>query len=265
MAEPLVARMVQFTIPAEYEEAYIYPIGDLHLGDPACDLAKLYGYLNHIKSIPNGYILLNGDLANIATRASVSDVYAEEYPVREQRKRLVSMFEPVRDRIIAMTGGNHELRLSRETGDDFNETLAMMLGIESRYKVGEVYIKLSVGEHRERGRTQEPVHYSIYMTHGSRGGRRAGATANQLEDLASIVDADIYVAGHTHKKMVFAAGFHRIDINHATVRATKHLHVSTGGYLKREGYPIEKGYAPTWLGSARIRVDGRKKDAHASV
>jgi hypothetical protein len=257
--------MVVAELPREMEEAYLYPIGDLHLGDPACDLDKLYRYLKVIGEADNRYILLNGDLANVATKSSKSDTYREEFPTGEQVKRLVAIFEPFRDRILAMTGGNHEARISRETGIDINETVAIMLGIPGRYRFGEVYLKVSVGEYREKGKPQKPVVYTLYMTHGSRGGRKAGGTANQLEDFGLITDADIYVSGHTHKKMVFPLGFHRIDARSGTVRAMKHLCVSTGAYLKREGYAIECAFTPTWPGSVRIRLDGRRHDAHASV
>lgn len=265
MAEPLVAHMVCAELPRTHEEAYIYPIGDLHLGDPACDLDKLYRYLKVIGEADNRYIILNGDLANVATKSSKSDVYGDQFPTGEQVKRIVAIFEPYRDRILAMTGGNHEARISRETGIDINETIAIMLGIPGRYRVGEVYLKVALGEFRKKGYSQRPVVYTFYMTHGSRGGRKAGGTANQLEDLGLICDCDVYVSGHTHKKMVFAQGFHRVDRNTGTVRAVKHLCVSTGAYLKREGYAITHTFTPTWPGSARIRLDGRRHDAHASV
>ena len=38
--------------------------------------------------------------------------------------------------------------------------------------------------------------YTIYTTHGRGGGRKEGAKAIRLADMASIVDADIYIHSH---------------------------------------------------------------------
>jgi predicted phosphodiesterase len=257
--------MVVAQLPTTLEEAYIYPIGDLHLGDPSCTIDKLGRYLDSIGNRPNAYILLNGDLANTAIRSSVSNVHQEVMSVDDQVTELKRIFLPYRDRILAMTGGNHEARVSRETGLDLNHVIAALLGIEDRYRDGEVYLKVSLGQYRTTGKAQTRVTYQFYMTHGWAGGRRAGATANMLEDASRITDADVYVLGHTHKKMAFPLGYHRADPRNNTIVTVKRLFVSTGAYLSRDGYAVDKGYPPVWPGSARIRLDGRTKDAHASV
>lgn len=260
--------MVEARLPREFDECYIYPIGDIHLGDPANNLDKLHRYLDWILSVPNAYIILNGDLANVATRSSVSDVYGEQFPVQEQLERLVKIFTPVKDRVLCLTGGNHEERLSKEVGFDLTRWLAISLGIVDRYRPGEVYLKVAVGEYRQHQKSSAAqVVYTIYVTHGWAGGRRASATSNQLEELSRITDCDLFIVGHTHKKMTFAGGYHRPDVRSNKVIAVKRLFVSTGAYLNRtpESYATKKGYAPTWPGSPRIRLDGRRKDAHASV
>jgi len=171
MASDTVARLHRIDLPETLECAYIYPIGDLHLGDPHHDPEKLYRYLKFVRETDNAYIILNGDLANIATANSVSDTYSETCSVRDQRKQLVKMFTPVRDRILGCTGGNHEHRIYRETGEDFTEVIATLLDIP--YFEDEMWLKVSLGRYSQHGKSQKPVVYSVYATHGFGGGRNA--------------------------------------------------------------------------------------------
>ena len=46
------------------ERIYVYPIGDVHIGDPNCDYDKLKTYLGWIENSPDGiprYAILTGD------------------------------------------------------------------------------------------------------------------------------------------------------------------------------------------------------------
>ena len=75
-------------------------------------------FCRQIASDQNAYIILGGDLMNNATRSSVSNVFEERIRPRDQKKQLVTLLEPVRDRILCMVSGNHERRSGKDADDD---------------------------------------------------------------------------------------------------------------------------------------------------
>ena len=85
-------------------------MADLHIGDAHCDLPLIRERLKSVQEEPDTALILNGDILNNATKTSVSDCYSEVLPPMEQIQRAVELFEPVKDKILAVTTGNHERR-----------------------------------------------------------------------------------------------------------------------------------------------------------
>ena len=57
---------------SEHREFYLLVLNDIHIGAPGCNIDKLIRYLKTVKSIPNCYIILNGDLMNNANNLGKS-------------------------------------------------------------------------------------------------------------------------------------------------------------------------------------------------
>ena len=206
-------------------------LADLHLGDKHCDEALIKKRIDHIRDTENAFLILNGDILNWASKMSVSDVYAETLSPMEQIKKYVDLFAPVKEKIIAMTQGNHENRAYRTEGVDLTQIVARELGIEDRYSPESCVVFLRVGHYCRPGRHGEPVPYVIFCNHGSGGGRKEGAKAIRLADMASIVDADIYVHSHTHMPMAFRQSFFRVSIHNQSVQQVDRLFVNTAAAL----------------------------------
>lgn len=249
----------EIILSRDFDCIYLIPISDLHLGDPHCNLEKFYGYQKWIEGTPNAYVLLNGDIMNTATKGSVSDVYAETIPPKEQVKLAEKLFTPIKDKILAMTSGNHERRIYKDSGYDISETLAEKIG--AYYSPDEVFLKLKFGKDAHA----KPVTYTLYMTHGWGSGRTAGAKVNNLQKLSDIVLADIYIASHTHFMTAHQDIYFVPDEHNKRVRQIKRTYVSSGAFLDRGGYGVQKGYPGAKLGSPRLRLDGRRKDCHVSI
>lgn len=243
----------------DHEAVYIIPISDVHIGDPALNDRKLQGYIDWIAENPNAYVILNGDILNTAIKDSVSDVYHETMNPQDQLRYAKKVFEPIADRILCIVRGNHELRIARATGIDTCEILAAYLGVY--YAGDEALLKLRFGK-RKNGK---PITYIIYATHGWGGGRTPGAKVNNLSKLANIVIADVYIASHTHFMTVHQDRIFVPDKRNNKVEDMKRTFVSSGAFLERGGYAVQKGYGPAKLGSPRLRLDGRKKDVHCSI
>ena len=259
----VVAEVFVRQLPKSLDCAYIYPIGDIHTGDPASNTKKLKGYLEWILSVPNAFIILMGDLANVAICDSVSDTYSETEHPGDQYDSVVDLFRPAAKagRILGMISGNHERRIYRKTGIDISKLMARELGVP--YSPDEMWLKITLG--RKRGGNQKRVAYTCYMTHGFGGGRLKGSKLNKVVQLAEITNVDVYFMAHTHQIGALPDDYYVVDAKNNVVLRKKRLFVSTGGFLDRKGYAVQFGFSPTHSGSPRVRLDGTRKDAHCSV
>lgn len=231
----------------------IYPVGDLHIGSPAHQSEQLAEWLDYLVRADNVSMLNTGDNTNCALKDSVSDSYGENLTVKQARERQTALFRPLaaKDRIDLMIDGNHEQRVLRATGDSPNAAVSDALGINYTSAAAVVrYILLD-------------AEYDLYLRHGTGGGGTVGAQVNNLEKQARIIDADIYVSGHTHTQLSFVLDhFHLVD---GVVHRKKRLFVCSGSFVGYEDYAAQAGYIPAHIGAPRIYLDGKRKDAHASV
>ena len=250
-------KCIKATFPESWETVNIYPLADLHIGDVHCDLKAVYDQIDKIKNDPYGLVILNGDLLNTALRNSVSDVYGDTMKPVDQIVELVTLLTPIKDKIIACTIGNHEARVYRNDGIDIMRLACRELEIEDKYQPEGVLIFLRFGlsddGHRPKGEVRHRL-FTIYATHGSGGGRKEGAKAMRLADLASIVDADIYIRSHVHMPLVMRESFYRTNSGNSSVKLVDKLFVNTAATLDYGGYGQQQEYKPASTKTPIIRL-----------
>lgn len=252
---------IKFTVEEPLGYMEIHTLSDWHIGDINCNIQQIRDTINSIKDNPYAYVICNGDLINNATKSSVSDCYAEDIPPMEQLSTLCELLEPIKDKIICMTQGNHEARTYRSDGIDLTYLVAKQLGIATRYdRAGAVlFIRFDDGHTGKSTRHYNKLLYTIYTTHGSGGGRKEGAKAIRLADMASIVDADIYIHSHTHLPMIMKEGFYRTNLIHSSVEKVEKLFVNTAAQLEYGGYGQTYEFKPSSTSNPVIYLDGSKK------
>ncbi len=251
-------KTIKISLSKELKSVEIHTFSDWHIGDKACDIEAIKEQISHISNTPNAYVICNGDLMNNATKNSVSDCYAEAIPPMEQLGTLVELLEPIRDKILMLTQGNHEARTYRSDGIDLTALLSKQLGLYDRYvrEGGVLFLRFGETNRHNHGRH---LCYTIYCTHGSGGGRKEGAKAIRLADMASIVDTDIYIHSHTHLPMVMKQNFYRIDTHNSVVAEVSKLFVNTSARLKYGGYGQTYEFKPSNTTSPIIYLSGTKK------
>lgn len=245
------------------EQIEIHPLSDLHIGDRHCDYKSILERIEHIKNTPNAYCILDGDLMDMAISSSVGDTYGASIQPMEQLKHCVRLFEPIKDKILAVLPGNHEHRIYKTDGIDITSLMCGQLGIYDRYSstTALVFVRFGkVAKNRNR-----PQLYTIYVTHGSGGGRKEGGKINRLADLASIVDADIYVMGHTHLPVVMKESFFRVSGSNSSVAVVDKLFVNNGASLDYGGYGDAQGFKPASKKSPIIILNGTKREMEARL
>ena len=220
----------------------LYVLSDVHFGDPHCDIPTLKKIIDKIKNTPTMYCMLLGDIMNTALKTSKSDIYTETMNVTQAQQLAVELLYPIKDKIIAMTPGNHENRVWRETGVDISLWLAEKLEIQDKYRNEAVALSVSFGKD-VNGR---PYRLNIFGQHGGYGGgRKLGSALNALEDLDGIVaNADIYCRAHTHNAVQGSRKVYTFNQLGNLECKVKYFYNSPS-VLNYGGYALEKGYKPT--------------------
>lgn len=252
--------------PAEWSKARLYVLSDLHIGDKHSDREAIEEHIKTIYEDEFGLVILNGDLMNTATRSSISDVYGETLKPSEQLETTAALLDPIKDKIIGATSGNHEARIYKADGVDMTRLLCRELGVADVYAPEGVLMFLKFGQGAlHGGRQASKLIYTIYATHGSGGGRKEGAKAVRLADMASLVDADIYIHSHTHLPMVMKESFFRVDVQNGKAVPVSKLFVNTSASLTYGGYGQSQEFKPACLDCPVIALDGLKKRSSATL
>lgn len=263
-------KAIRADYPSDWPYANVYTLADLHIGDPHSDESEILHRVKVAADDPYGLVILNGDLMNTALRNSVSDVYGELMSPMQQITALVTLLKPIAGKIIGVTTGNHENRTYRADGIDITRLVCRELGIEEKYAPEGVLVFLRFGsrckhaQHIADGRNPRQW-YSIYATHGSGGGRKEGAKAIRLADMAAIVDADIYIHSHTHLPMVMKQSFFRADSSNCTAKQVQKLFVNTGATLCYGGYGQAQEFKPADTSTPIIHLEAKHKRMNATM
>jgi predicted phosphodiesterase len=247
------------------ETIEIHPMADLHIGDSNCDYKSIIERIEHIKNTENAYCILDGDLMDTAIASSIGDTYGANLQPMEQLRQCVKIFEPIKDKILAVLSGNHENRVYKSDGLDITEMMCAQLGIPEKYSPTTALLFIRFGKAKSHGRENVRQLYTAYVTHGSGGGRREGGKVNRLADLASIVDADIYIHAHTHLPLIFKESFFRVSSSTSSVALVEKMFINSSSSLNYGGYGDRQGFKPASKTAPVIFLDGKKHKMWASL
>ena len=250
-------KVIKRDLGKEYKSVKILALSDFHIGDKLCNLKKIKEILNEVKNSNDTFIILNGDLINNSTCQSVGDTYEEELSPNQQMNHLCMLLEPVKDKILCISSGNHEARTKKETGIDLIEQVAYRLQIEDRYVSGWWYLYLTLGLNERK--KDRPIMYTITGSHGYGGGRKMGGKINNLVEMSDKVIADLYVMGHTHTPIVTRNSIYVPDYQHKTLVQKDKYYLMTNAFLEYGGYGEKYGYTPGTTDIQEAILDGTKK------
>ena len=258
-------KVIKIDLPRELPSLELHTFADEHLGDEHSDLKRLLARIEYVKNTPNAYCILNGDIIDNATKTSIGDTYTQVFNPMEQLAKAVEIFEPIKDKILCITHGNHENRTYKKEGINLSCLMANQLGLADKYTPTSALLFIRFGEGSASSTRYRKVCYTLYVLHGSGGGRKEGAKAIRLADMASIIDTDIYIHSHTHLPMVMKQAFHRIDTKNSAVALVDKLFVNTAANLKYGGYGEAGEFKPSSKDTPVIYLSGVKKYFEAKL
>ena len=236
----------------------IIPISDVHIGDKTANLKAFRDVLERIKNEPNTYTILNGDLCNVALKNSKSDIFADELTPMEQTLQIIKFLEPIKDKILVMSNGNHEERITKETSIDILYLVAKQLRIEQVYSPSWWYLYLSFGENKNH--KERPMLYTITGYHGYGGGSTTGGKANKVKKMSQVVLADCYIMSHVHEPIQTKGVIFTPDYQHRSIVKKEMYYCISNSFVEYEGsYAERMGIVPSNNGISEIELDGNKK------
>jgi predicted phosphodiesterase len=256
-------KTIRHTLDCHDRPIEIVPLADLHLGDKEHNAELLNKWLDWLNGDDNRYCILAGDLMNSAIKTAISDTYTETLTPQEQLDKTIAIFGPFKDKILCVLSGNHEERISKLVGISPDRLFAAQMGLTHLYSDTSCILFLAFGDNKRRkGRKMV---YSIYVNHGSGGGRKAGSKISRLADYGSIVDADVFVVGHTHFPASFKMGHFRTNTCNMSVAFHEQLYVNTASMLDYGGYGDRQGYQPASTSYPVITLDNCRHDIKVTL
>ncbi len=230
------------------------PLGDLHIGAPSHNQEKWEEWLTYLVNEPHTTLINTGDNLDAALKNSKSESYDATMTVGRAKRIFQSQIEPLAQagRVDLLMPGNHEARIYRAVGDCPILDVAENLGLN--YSQYAALILYKVGQET----------YRVYVRHGTGSGNgMIGSRANQLQRQAHVVEADVYISGHTHSQLASVDNVFVLE-EERMVRK-KRYYLSSGSFLNYEGYAAERAFVPGKIGAPRLFLDGTRHDIHVSI
>ena len=250
--------LIQHKFPSR-PDLHIYPISDVHLGAAEHMEREWKHFCDHLLEDPNAYIILGGDLINNATRSSVSNIFEETMRPREQKRTMVEMLKPLKDRILCAVTGNHERRSTKDVDDDPTYDILCKLDLESFYRENIAFVKIQMGN--PANNSEGNPTYVFAVTHGAGGSAMTGGSVNRGERFGYVLDgADFLVMGHTHKPWVTQPSKIKIDARNNKVSIRPFKVISSTSWLEYGGYAAQKMLMPSSHAPQIIKLGGKHKE-----
>jgi Calcineurin-like phosphoesterase len=174
----------------KYREIELIQITDVQFGSKACNVKRLLEYRDWCIEIPNRFVLLTGDNIDAATIFSPGTPWDNWFQPQSQIYRFCEIFAPIRHRILAYVGGNHERRSIPAFGDA-GTLIATLLKVP--YSSGQLLLDIHFGKHQP---------FKVHLWHGMGGARTKGTVAQVLDRFMQKGDSQLYAMGHLHQAMV---------------------------------------------------------------
>ncbi len=239
----------------------IYPLGDIHCGVKHCDEVAIREQIKIIKDDKFALWVGMCDYADAIVPSDsrwdanvISDWVERSNIAESQRKWLLHLFSPIKDKCLGLLTGNHEETIRLRNFQDIQLDLCRDLGVpylgyscfirlcfESRFKGG-------VGK---RGTSTEVI---CHFEHGAGGAQTDGGKMNRLKQGMYSFEGDIYGMAHLHDlktdKMVY------LFCNRSNkIKERLKVGAITGSWFRayKQGvapsYAERKGYRPTPVGT----------------
>ena len=252
------------------ETSYLIPFSDVHRHARNCDVELWKEFLAWGSKKQRAHFVGVGDYDDIGSHSerkawahAKSEVHedfrdAVDEMVDEKCKAMCDELGVIQPRLIGLVDGNHSFRFA--DGQTYTQRMCEYLKVPYLGLSTLTRIPFSM---KPRLTT---LKLDIFAHHGFGGGSTTGGSANNLEKMATVCSADIYLGGHNHHKHVVPRS---IMVPNSTggqlgVVERRQLFIRTGSFLRawnpnRSSYVVDKCMRPADLGVVKIEMTPKRK------
>lgn len=242
----------------------VWAFGDVHRDALGCDVERWRYFLK--KSAQDDpkktYYIGMGDYHDLAsareqqklTRDQLHETTMETLDelVEKRNRKFAEEIKQMRGNLLGLLDGNHNWRFPN--GVTASEDLANRMGCHHLGWLCHYTITFEIS-----GKVQA-VH--IVACHGRAGGKRAGTSINQVEDMKAIFPiADIYIMGHDHNRGAWPMDVLYPSVHRGTVRIKqkRQFLCRSGSFLKAyeknaSNYAVGRLLKPSDLGALKLKI-----------
>lgn len=243
----------------------IIPLGDLHIGNAACDEDGIVKAVEYIASNPNAYWIGMGDYGdfiNMRDHRFDPSALASWVTTRDlvdlagaQKKRILDIIDPIAHKCLGLVKGNHDKKIHKAWERAIFDEI--VVGVKERaWRNGGLQdIDLSLNywgfvrlKFCRAGAGVRTVVISAHHGYGS------SKSITGMEKFLWSHECDVALFGHTHNMTSHRSA--RTEINKAgKVIYRPQWGVVTGTYLQSDAdYGIQAGYMPVPTGVTKISL-----------
>ena len=261
----------------------IVPFGDIHRDTLSCDVDRWKWFLLNAKKLDQEkthYICL-GDVNDFASAKEQSilkksDLHKQtmdklDMIVMKDNRAVAKEMSFMRDRFIGMVDGNHNWVFTdgKTAAEDLAERLnAPYLGWLSHITV---HLNMLTAGGKNHGHS-----FNVYIVacHGKAGGKLAGSSINQVEDLKKIFPiADIYIMGHDHQRGAWPTSILIPGDQGCGLKQKRQFLARSGSFKKgysdgEASYEVSRLYRPSDMGVVQFSLSlhrQREKGGHERI
>lgn len=225
---------------AKKKHLNIFPISDVHYGNPQCNVDYFEYLLEKIKKTKGQKIIyLLGDECDVAVKRQGNSVYEQKINLNDQIEFIVDKLTPFKKYIRGIVQSNHMSRTKKELDLDITKIIANELEIPYN---NNIYEKLQINNNN----------YKIYVTHGTKTSQQLHLMMGNIQRQTEHIDGDLFLFGHSH----YTSGWSqpKIDLNGYRRR----YYVICGHMLNYKGsYAEVMGLRPNPPGFTKICIDSK--------
>ena len=235
----------------------LFPLGDVHLGNAACDEKLFRSVVQRIADDDNALWIGLGDYCDFI---NVSDprfdpeslspwVRMAHLPdlARAQSERFLEIVQPIAHQCLGLVEGNHERAIAKHYERSIYSEIVTGIkergGFESDHPLAFGYsgwLMLHFYRHATKDAHGRLVRISLH--HGFVGGKLAGAKALNMQRWLWTHDCDLAIFGHSHNTMAQVEAVESVKGN----RVVRHHRIGmySGTFMNGARYSEKAGYFP---------------------
>jgi predicted phosphodiesterase len=235
----------------------LYPLGDVHLGNQACDEKLFRATVKRVAEDDSALWLGMGDYCDFinlsdprfdpaslspwVTMADIGDLAGA------QARRFLEIVEPIAHKCLGLVEGNHERAIQkhyeRSIYSDIVTGVKLAGGFPVEHQLAFGYagwLMMHFYQHESKNTTGHLLRVSLH--HGFVGGKLAGAKALNMQRWLWSHDCDLAIFGHSHNSMAQVEAVEKVKGN--KIVHDHRIGMYSGTFMNGARYAEVKGYFP---------------------